>query len=236
MVHLPQCDSTNRVAMDWAQQASAKNGTVIICDHQHCGRGQFGRSWESLPYKNLTFSVIFYPENLALDNLFQVSMQVSLAIVDALVTYVGSGLAIKWPNDIYFKKQKIGGILIQNSIQANKVSHCIIGIGLNVNQEQFINERAVSLKLITGKEIPLTDLLNRVLFCLEQNLFKSNSAELYNTYVDRLFGYKQWRYFMINHEKIRGQIEDIEESGKLGVRIGSTKKYFEYGTIKFVFE
>lgn len=45
---------------------------------------------------------------------------------------------IKWPNDLYWNHQKIGGILIENIVTSGgEWSWAIAGIGINLNQEQF---------------------------------------------------------------------------------------------------
>ena len=79
-------------------------------------------------------------------------MAISLAILDALEQYIGD-LSIKWPNDIYWRNGKLGGILIENRLQGGCIKDCIIGIGLNVNQEQFVSDapNPVSLKQIHGR-------------------------------------------------------------------------------------
>ncbi|MFN1208770.1 biotin--[acetyl-CoA-carboxylase] ligase, partial [Enterococcus lactis] len=65
-----------------------------------------------------------------------------------------SNILIKWPNDIYFQDRKAGGILIENIINGQLWKWAVVGVGLNINQVQFLGDiesKAVSLKQITGK-------------------------------------------------------------------------------------
>ena len=74
--------------------------------------------------------------------------------------------SIKWPNDIYVKNDKIAGILIENSIIGDKIENTIAGIGLNINQNNFVSDapNPVSLRMVTGKNYDLSNCLNQLGF------------------------------------------------------------------------
>ncbi len=144
-------------------------GTVIRADSQSAGRGQFGSRWESAAGKNLTFSVILYPEWLEIEAQFYLSMAVALAVHNAVCEVYRGPLPvqIKWPNDLYLGDQKMGGILIQNSLSGARIQSSIIGIGLNVNQLHFDPDlpNPVSLASASGHAFDLGD---SVLPCIRQ--------------------------------------------------------------------
>ena len=143
------------------------SGTVVYTHRQTAGRGQKGNSWEAEPGKNLTFSMLLKQPGVAAAKQFCLSEAVSLAIADAIEARIGSGgeVAVKWPNDIYWRNRKISGTLIETSVGGNTLKRCIYGIGLNVNQRQFLSDapNPVSLLNITGKETPLDLLLDEIL-------------------------------------------------------------------------
>lgn len=164
LISLPEVDSTNSYARSLNQDKTQP--LVITTDCQMAGRGQRGNIWESEPCKNLTFSLVVYPLWLLPARQFELSMLVSIAIVNAIRPMVPDShlLKIKWPNDIYYGDSKLSGILIENSIGAASIEKSIIGIGLNVNQTRFISDapNPISLTQIIGVELSLSQILDMV--------------------------------------------------------------------------
>src|SRR5699024_4981416 len=134
------------------------------------GRGQRNESWQTEDHKNLTFSLLL--NNLSLDpqEYFKLNALVSLALVEFLNEIIPtSQLFVKWPNDILAGQQKICGILIENILQGKTIDHSVVGIGLNVNQTDFIDlPRAGSLKRIAGHDFELDNLLKELVEKLEE--------------------------------------------------------------------
>ena len=158
IIHIDETDSTNHWLKSHQLIANSPEPTAIWADYQTAGRGCGTNTWESERGKNLLFSMLIHPENLPANKQFQISMAISLAIVDALGQLVGD-LSIKWPNDIYWRNGKIGGILIENTLKGNLIKESIIGVGLNVNQREFHSDapNPVSLWQITKGFHPYAD-------------------------------------------------------------------------------
>lgn len=126
-------------------------GFTVLADNQTAGKGQFGSSWESIPGKNLLFSIYLKPNFIQPENQFLLARISALAVWDTLHIEFPD-VSIKWPNDLYIGDRKVCGILISNSLQAGRIQHAIIGIGLNVNQTDFADTlpNATSLAQIKG--------------------------------------------------------------------------------------
>ncbi len=154
---LDTCRSTNSVLNELTD---APGGTVIATRCQTAGRGQRGNSWEAEPGKNLTFSMLFRPTELEATRQFELSMIVSLAIADAIDTRLPDGVSttIKWPNDIYIGLEKICGILIENKLSGRLIERAIAGVGINVNQRQFLSDAPNPTSLIHHNGGTTTDL------------------------------------------------------------------------------
>jgi len=149
-----ELDSTNNFAKALIREGKAEEGLVIYAVSQTAGRGQKTKSWESEPGKNLTFSIIMEPKTIEAKHLPLVSQTIFTAIVNYLKTVVNTEeIRIKWPNDIYIGPKKICGILIENTIQDNRILYSVIGVGLNVNQTEFTENAGnpTSLRLITNE-------------------------------------------------------------------------------------
>lgn len=141
--------------MGLAHEAMAQHGTAVFTFTQTRGKGQRNKTWESEAGKNLALSVIIEPKTLTLDDSFLLSMAIGVASKNLLSGLTNTAIKLKWPNDLFISDRKAGGILIENIIAGSTWKYAICGIGINVNQEEFgeLQNKAVSLKQITGKEL-----------------------------------------------------------------------------------
>ncbi len=220
-VTLQQVDSTNNYLKDLLSNSKPlAEGTVIMAENQYAGRGQQQNGWFAEPGKNLTFSMLLQPNFLAIVNQFDLTRVISLGVFDALQPVLGGALKIKWPNDIYYNDQKLGGILIENMIQGNQIRNAVIGIGLNVNQEQFPGwvPNAISVKQILHGDYNKEALLYDICRCVEGWYVKLKAGQiqlLQNTYLSRLYWMGERKPFKIGTEAITGKITGVRENGLL---------------------
>jgi len=236
---LPVCTSTNAVAQELINKNEATEGFVIIAGNQTAGRGQRGNSWEASAGLNLMLSVILKPTFLAASDQFFLSMAVSLAVSDFLKRFLPQGVVLKWPNDLYFQEDKLGGILIENSISGANIQNSIVGIGINVNQVFFQNSRAVSMKLVSGHTYELQILAETLLECLEKRyleLQKNSLSQMQQEYWNQLLGFKEYRSFEAAGEKFSGKITGTDVYGRLQVETETGLQTFDLKEIKFLFE
>ena len=169
-IKVSQTASTNTYLSRLA--ATLPGGTVIYTPSQTAGRGQKGNSWESEDGKNLTFSLLLKRPPVKARDQFYLSEASALAVVEALSAEAGDNFTVKWPNDVYWQDKKVCGMLLENSLDGSDIATCIVGIGINVNQECFLSDapNPVSLINITGHEHDLEALLKRVCSSIEQQV------------------------------------------------------------------
>jgi BirA family transcriptional regulator, biotin operon repressor / biotin---[acetyl-CoA-carboxylase] ligase len=238
--YMPTCHSTNDIAAQMIQSSeNVFEGTVIVTDNQTAGRGQRGNTWEASVGENLTFSVIFKPNFLKASDQFQLNVAVSLGVHDFLSEFIDEGLTVKWSNDIYYENQKMGGILIENSLQGYQIGHSVVGIGLNINQTKFENLRATSLRNITQnpQKYDLSEMFKKLLENLEKNYLKikNNDYEsLKMRYLANMFRFEEYHYFRKNGQQFLGKIIGIDETGKLGIETEGIVLYFDFKEVEFV--
>jgi len=197
------------------------DGCVIRSGFQSAGRGQPGNSWESEKDSNLLFSVIIYPGMISPSAQFLISMSVSLAISDFLGHH-GIGNTIKWPNDIFAGDRKIAGILIENSVRGDSIEHCIIGIGLNVNQLHFTSNapNPVSMSMLTGIRYDTTTCFSELLSFLDRrykDLIRGDSEEVREEYLRALYRTGEWHDYLSDGKVFRGRIRSVTSTGLLVV-------------------
>ncbi len=238
ILYLPTCQSTNDEAADLLRQGTGLEGTVVITDEQTAGRGQRGNQWLAKAGENFTLSLILRPHFLLPGEQFRLNIAISLGVFDFLEPYLGSHLTIKWPNDIYVNNRKLGGILIENSLQGSRVESAIVGIGLNINQMNFSEGRATSLRLAVGKAYSLEALLPDLLSALEKNylLLRNKQYALLKTrYLQHLFRYQEPHLFQRRNQEVEGVIVGVAETGHLAVQIENKLEYFDFKEISYVF-
>ncbi len=238
LVRLKEVDSTNSYLKTIISDSDKElEGLVVVAKNQISGRGQKGNVWESENGKNLTFSIYIKP-NVLVHHQFLISKTISLGIIQFLENLGLNNLIIKWPNDIYCENQKIAGILIENSIKGNKINNVVVGIGLNVNQVNFISENnPTSLSIQLGGDVSLEDKLNELLFFIEKQymlLKSSNEAKINSEYLDYFYWLGELKSFKINNEIIEGIIIGVDSIGKLQVEINNKIETFDLKGIQFL--
>ena len=139
LIKLDAIDSTNEFLKGLSKKQELENFTVVSAEKQTKGKGQMGAIWASDASKNLIMSVLVKDFLSGIDQLFNLNIVVSLAVIEVLESLNIPNLSIKWPNDIMSYNKKIGGILIENSIKSDGTIISIVGLGLNVNQIDFEN-------------------------------------------------------------------------------------------------
>lgn len=151
---LDSVDSTNNYAMARLSEGLAEHGMAWFAREQTEGKGQRGKKWQSEPGNNILLSIIIKPATAFISNPFFLSALVAATCNDFLQKVTGEDFYIKWPNDLYWRDRKTGGILIENKFIGDSWNWAIIGIGINVNQTMFDGDlsKAASLKQVSGKD------------------------------------------------------------------------------------
>lgn len=154
LIKLDAIDSTNDFLKALSSRDELANFTVVTAENQTKGKGQMGSKWESESGKNLIMSALVKDFILENEQVFNLSLIVSLSVIEVLKSLNIPDLSIKWPNDIMSYNKKIGGILIENTIKSDGRIVSVVGLGLNVNQTNFDElPNASSLAVILGNTI-----------------------------------------------------------------------------------
>ena len=123
-----EVDSTNK----WLLEREFHTNKAVICltESQPAGHGRRDRQWHSSPYRNLMFSLSWRFANWP-PSLPGISLVAGLIVAEALEICDVSGVQIKWPNDIYLKGKKLGGLLVSAKGEASGACDLVIGVGIN---------------------------------------------------------------------------------------------------------
>lgn len=236
IIHLDVVDSTNNYTANLAKEGKISHGTAILADEQTNGRGQRGTIWQTQPGLNLIFSLFVEFSDLPVDRQSSIHHWVSLSLCD-LLRKTGISSSIKWPNDVLTDNGKIAGILIENVLSANTVNHSIIGIGLNVNQTQFNDLKATSVKLETGTFFNVKEMAYMLISELNvrfKQLQTGNFDLLKQEYHKRLWKINQEVTFLRNGQEERGIVLGTNQMGKLEMKTQNGIEQFELKELKFI--
>ncbi len=157
-------DSTNTKAKEFAEEGHP-SGTLVVADRQTAGKGRRGRSWESPTGIGIFMTLMLKPE-INPNNASMLTLVAAMATTRAIRRVTGVSAMIKWPNDIVMNGKKVCGILTEMSAQFDYINHIVIGIGINVHNEDFpeeIAKTASSLYLESGQHIHRASLIEAFL-------------------------------------------------------------------------
>lgn len=182
-MYIDQTDSTNSLMQrllkgEEQEYASCLKEDIplIYTTYQTAGRGQTGNGWESERGKNLLLSYLLREPEVNISEMFLLNVIAAVAAHRTIAEWLSFEqrpmLSIKWPNDIYIGNRKIAGILVENSLSGTKIQHSIAGIGINVNQEQWVSgaPNPVSIKQLTGVKADIDAIVKRFKHKLETNM------------------------------------------------------------------
>lgn len=241
---LNEVDSTNNYAMARVHEGLTKHGDAYFTHAQTNGKGQRGKTWQTGKGQNIAVSIILVPDGLQIAQQFRLSVAVSLACFEFFSKYAGDETKIKWPNDIYWRDRKAGGILIENVIGKKdkaakpKWKYAIAGIGININQTSFDKALAnpVSLKQITGKDFSpemlakeLQQLVVEKVNTLSDVSFEKMLKE-YNRCLYKLNQPVKLRKGSIVFESV---IKSVTDTGKLYTQ-DVIDNYFDFGDVEWM--
>jgi BirA family biotin operon repressor/biotin-[acetyl-CoA-carboxylase] ligase len=155
-VHYFKTESTNDAAMALAKADrpnTSSHGTVVVAEEQTAGRGRLGRSWYSEKSAGIYTSVILRPP-LSPAVAPVLTLMAGVAAQTAVAATTGLRVDIRWPNDLLVDGKKVCGILTEMSAEVDRVHAVVIGIGINVNNQQMpaeLKNIATSLRMAGGR-------------------------------------------------------------------------------------
>ncbi len=234
---LHSVDSTNNYAMGLVHAGMAQHGTVVFTHHQIKGKGQRQKQWHSLPDENITLSIIIKPFGVSINKQFVLSMSIAIGIYKFFCKYAGEETKVKWPNDLYWRDRKAGGALIENVVQGSEWKYAIIGIGLNINQTNFdaIDNKAVSLKQITGCNYDTIETAKELISLIDNALKQwiTSPDDISKEYHKSLYKWKEKQRFKKNNKVFEATVDSVTNDGLLIVK-HSIEEHFRTGEIEWL--
>ena len=216
-IFLAQCESTNEEILKFLND-SREVIQAVYTFNQTKGKGQYGNSWECAENLNLAFTLALPAQLETQDHLF--NFRTAMLLADFLAIMTKNAVEIKWPNDIIIKNKKIAGILTEKKTVLG-VTYFIIGIGLNILQENFGHlPKAGSILTQTGLKLNPTDIAESLFAYLTEHLRHEISAELiFEKINQQLFRKEMVSVFERGGVRQNGIIKKVDEEGFLWVEL-----------------
>lgn len=229
--------STNEEMKRLLKNGWMHEGMCIWTPKQLQGKGQRGNSWQSVPNKDLTFSILLKPPRHKELSAFSILQMMSLAVVHYLESRIdGNDILIKWPNDILVGQKKICGVLIENSISGGDVTS-IVGVGLNVQSSVADRSdlKATSIWQESGKLYSVRAELDKLLGEISRQYSRmlNSPQEVFEAYQQLIFGRNETLQFVENDDNaFQAVIKGVNSDGCLVIERDGVAKAYLHGQIK----
>lgn len=268
-IELQSVESTNKYAMNVVHathlpegQQAVQHGLAVFAHEQTGGKGQRGKSWSSERGSNIALSIIINPYPLMVSEVFRLNTCVAVAVQEFFRKYAGDETKVKWPNDLYWRDRKAGGVLIENVIGSLKSEAgsgnsdikpdsyraqisdfsawkwSVAGIGININQTVFpaYLPNPVSLKQITGKSFDPAQLAKELCSVVDKYfhfLISGNFESIFKTYQTLLYKKDERVKLKKGNRIFEAAITGVAETGQLITQHAGEER-FDFGEVEWV--
>ena len=255
-------DSTNNYAIAQINEGLAKRGMAWFSNHQTAGKGQRGKVWESNPDENIALTMVFEPPQALVNQPFLFNALISLAVRSFLEKIINLSsiqnsliqneplsqanpynsnekVYIKWPNDLWIRDRKAGGILIENKYRGQLWQWAVVGVGINLNQTRFSEQlkNAVSLKQITHEDYNPEQLamqLHEVVSDFINQTEQSNVEKILNEYNQFLYKKDEKVRLKKGSAVFETTIIGVDKHGVLTTQ-DTIERNFQFGEVEWCF-
>lgn len=223
MIILEETDSTNSYLKRLSESGLVRHRTLVCALTQTAGRGQRGNVWSSPPGMGLYLSSFYEFESVTADKQGLWAKAWALAAkryVRSKITDYPVDVQVKWPNDIILNRRKVGGILVENSVRGSYLSDCVVGVGINLNQEDFevgFGATPTSIKMMTATHYDVRTEALELATYLEWSLdaiLRNAEQEINAEYLEVLYGLNSEVQFEHSGEKISAILRGVDDYGQ----------------------
>lgn len=225
-IYYEEIDSTNKEL----ERINAVEGTVIVAERQTSGKGQGGRSWIS-EEGGLYFSIMIKPKS----NFHLIPLISGLSVfksISDLIPNESKNINIKWPNDVFYNDMKVSGTLVESKFKGNKIDYCIVGVGINVNQDTFPildDNKPISIKQISNRAFEKIQVLDLYLKYFS-NLYLSllDSKNIIEEVNKHLYKKNEIINISVQDKVLLGTLKGLNDDGALILLDKEDKEHIIY--------
>ena len=188
-------ESTQKEAQKLAVDP-ANDGAIITAGKQTHGYGRENKRWISQT-GGIWFSTIIIRPKFSISSATLFPIATSLALAIAVQQTLGISTKLKWPNDLTIDGKKAAGILVDASLESNRIQNMIIGVGINYdvdikrlnrtlkNNSKFYGAASLTQKNRDTRPVHLVQSFLVELEKIYDNLNSGHTANIISQWVDR---------------------------------------------------
>ena len=217
-------NNTESTNLDAKLTENVPDKSVFLADRQTKGRGRMGREWSSPSGVGIWMSIYLKPQTDMAD-ISKLTLIAGLAVSRTI-----NGTTIKWPNDVLMGTKKLAGILTEMSAESGKIKNVVVGIGINVNNEDFpqeLQDKATSLLIETGKQMEREEIICGVInefFSMYDKFSYAGFAEFCDEYTQKCVTLGKEVLIIKNKQKNVTKAIKITSQGELVVEINGKEE------------
>ncbi|WP_313028537.1 biotin--[acetyl-CoA-carboxylase] ligase [Soonwooa sp.] len=215
LIYKSEVTSTNEEILDLL--INTPEHLALYSFNQTKGRGQYGNVWNIQIDKNLAYTFAIKTKNINLDDV-SFNYRTALITRDFIAKMTKSAVNIKWPNDLILNQKKICGILIEKK-KVEHESYFIIGIGINILQENYDNlPKAGSILTTTGQAFDIKNFAEAFHYYFKNEISKTiYDVEILNNFNSHLFRKNEISVFVKDDIRQNGIIKQADADGYLWI-------------------
>lgn len=232
-IFFDEIDSTNTYLKNHYEEL--EDMTFVSANLQTAGKGRKGRTWLSNKGENLMFSLLIKDSEMY-KHYNSLSVISAYTIIEVLKEYGVDNLSFKWPNDVYVDGKKICGILLE-AISREHLECLIIGVGINVNQKQFVGDyirEPVSLTNLLNKDIDIDEFRKKIYerFIYNIDLLR-NGYDFYDDIQQYDYLKDSVVYMNINNEIKQVKVIRVDNDYSLRILDDTGERNIDSGEVSF---
>ena len=241
LLAIEETDSTNSYLSSRFEKEPDKR-LAVVAEKQTRGRGRFGRTWDSVSGRSLTFSFVWpVPESYKDASPGVLTLAVGVALAEAVYKISGAKALLKYPNDLYMNEKKVGGILAEQK-GGDKGRFVVVGVGVNVNnhtedyESEDVKNNATSILDVVGESVSREDIMAEFFNQMEPLILslENNKNDLVMVRYRKLSNTVGREVTLTTAgEEFTGHVIDITDKGELAVDVDGKRKLFVSGEVSF---
>lgn len=225
--YFDEIDSTQEAARELAAGGAAQ-GSVVIAERQSAGRGRMGRSWHSPSGVNLYMTIVLRPR-MPLSEVPLLSLVAGVAAAQAIEPIAPRLVSLKWPNDIWLRGRKAGGIIAEAvTDHSQALDFVLLGIGINVNLDandvpEELRGKATSIRIATGRPCDRMALAGSLFSLLDSRYmeFETSGFDAIRPQWERFSALTSKRVAIVDGaRRTAGVVKGIDSTGALTLDTG----------------
>ncbi|HFH9945837.1 TPA: bifunctional biotin--[acetyl-CoA-carboxylase] ligase/biotin operon repressor BirA [Streptococcus suis] len=221
-VHLNADSDSTQLDAKQGIEAGHASPALYLAPYQNKAKGRFGRPFYASKSGGIYMSLRLSP-NVPFLEFKPYTILAAAAVVKAIQSLCDLDIQIKWVNDIYLGQKKVAGILTEaiSSMENQRVTDVIIGVGINVHIDDFPKELRQSAGNLFDDQPPFTR--NQLITAIWKAFLETDDKELIALYKEKSLVVGQQVSFVENQVEFKGTAIAVTDTGNLVIQLDNGK-------------